>query len=75
MAYIKVFSGGCLNGSSAGKRRIAENIGSRMTPSFFVDDAKDTAVVVDRDILVIISAGATVFVVAIALIALRVCLF
>ncbi|KAI5651344.1 subtilase family domain-containing protein [Phthorimaea operculella] len=43
--------GGCLNGSSAGKRRIAENIPPHVTASFFVDDHSETNIL-DRNLLV-----------------------
>ncbi|CAH2229225.1 jg6733 [Pararge aegeria aegeria] len=62
--------GGCLNGSSAGKRRIADNIGTRMTASFFVDNATDPTNIWDRDLLIVISAGATVLIISVAMITL-----
>lgn len=59
------FLGGCLNGTSAGKRRIAENIRTHLTASFYVDDAKDPPRILqlDRDLVLAWCVGATVGVV------------
>ncbi|CAH2049213.1 unnamed protein product, partial [Iphiclides podalirius] len=54
--------GGCLNGSSAGKRRIAENVRTHLTASFFVDDGKDPPKILqlDRNLLIAWCVGAVV---------------
>lgn len=67
----KLFPGGCLNGSSAGKRRIADNIGAHMTASFFVNHAKESSNL-NRDLLMLLSAGATVVVICVVIVLLRV---
>lgn len=69
------FVGGCLNGSSAGKRRIAENIRTHITASFFVDDSKDRSNIWDHDLLALWSGGAALLVVVIVLIVIRVIYF
>lgn len=71
--YIGLFIlGGCQNGSSAGKRRIAENIRTHITASFFVDEAKDTANMLDRNWLAVVSIGGVLLVIAATIFVLKV---
>lgn len=57
--------GGCLNGSSAGKRRIADiNIRTRVTASLYVGDSQKSIYLWEPNILAALSCG---FVVALFL--------
>ncbi|CAB3244790.1 unnamed protein product [Arctia plantaginis] len=69
--HNEAITGGCQNGSSAGKRRIAENIRTHITASFFVDEAKDTANLLDRNWLAVISIGGVLLLVAAMIIILK----
>ncbi|GBP55211.1 Furin-like protease 2 [Eumeta japonica] len=64
--------GGCLNESSAGKRRIAESIKTHITASFFVDDTKDSPYIWDPDLIVAWICGFTLLTLISILIIVRI---
>ncbi|CAH0687693.1 unnamed protein product [Spodoptera exigua] len=63
--------GGCLNGSSAGKRRIAENIRTHITASFFIEDSKDASNILERNSLAVWGVGVFLLATVLTLIAVK----
>nr|XP_049702318.1 furin-like protease 2 [Helicoverpa armigera] len=64
--------GGCLNGSSAGKRRIAENIRTHITASFFIEDSKDATNLLERNSVVVWSVAAVLLGTVVIIIAVKI---